>query len=278
MSDDTRTPELKAPPGACDTHIHIFGPERDYPIRSANAFPPPPNSSVTDYRSLQERLGLGRVVVVQPAAYADDNSCTVDALEALGDRARGVAVVAPRVDDAELRRLTDASVCGLRFFMLTGGALGWDVLEAMAARVASFGWHIQLQLDGRDLDRHEAMLMRLPGTLVIDHVGKFLEPDHPGFQTLLRLVDGGNCWVKLSAPYETSKLGPPHYADVGKLGKALLAAAPERMVWASNWPHPSAQDHLPDDAVLLDVLLDWIPDAATRHRVLVDNPAELYGF
>jgi D-galactarolactone isomerase len=246
----------------------------------AGAFPPPPNSGVTDYQVVQERLGLERLVIVQPAAYGTDNRCTLDAIRAFGDRARGILVVGPDVSDEELSQLTAAGVRGLRFFMLPGGALGWDVLEPMAARVAAFGWHIQLQMDGRHLHDRMDTLLRLPTTLVIDHVGKFLEPvdtDHPGFLALLRLIESGRCWVKLSAPYETSKDGPPFYPDVGRLAKALVRAAPERLVWASNWPHPSVKDK-PDDAELLHVLLDWVADDLTRRRVLVDNPAELYGF
>jgi D-galactarolactone isomerase len=151
----------------------------------------------------------------------------------------------------------------------------------LAARVHAFGWHVQLQLDGRKLADREATIRALPGRFVIDHVGKFLEPvgvDHPGFLALLRFLDTGRCWVKLSAPYETSKVGPPTYADVAVLAKALVSHAPERMLWASNWPHPSERAHPPDDALLLDLLLDWAPDAATRRRILVDNPAPLYGF
>jgi D-galactarolactone isomerase len=167
--------------------------------------------------------------------------------------------------------------------MLAGGVLPWACLEEMAARIHNFGWHVQLQLDGRLLPEREAMLRRLPGTLVIDHTGKFLEPvepDHPGFQALQRLVDGGRCWVKLSAPYETSKAGPPDYPDVGRLAALLLRQAPERMVWASNWPHPGAQPNPPDDAMLLDALRRWAGDGdeATVRRILADNPATLYGF
>src|SRR5262249_23909716 len=134
--------------------------------------------------------------------------------------------------------------------------------------------------DGRDLPAREAQIKRWPGRIVIDHVGKFFEPvppDHPFFRCLLRLVDSGRVWVKLAAPYETSKVGPPFYDDVGVLAKALAKAAPARMLWASNWPHPSVKQR-PSDTVLLDMLLDWVPDETTRHRVLVDNPAELYGF
>jgi D-galactarolactone isomerase len=155
-----------------------------------------------------------------------------------------------------------------------------ETLETMAARVAGFGWHVQMQLDGRDLEQYEKMFARLPVPVVIDHNGKFLEPvatDHPGFQALLRLLDGGNTWVKLSAPYETSKTGPPHYDDVSVLARALVAAAPDRCVWASNWPHPGISP-VPDTALMLDLLLEWADDDATRHRILVDNPARLYGF
>ena len=150
----------------------------------------------------------------------------------------------------------------------------------MAARVEPFGWHVQLQMDGRDLAERESVLRRLPCELVIDHNGKFLEPvatTHPGFQTLLRLLEAGRCWVKMSAPYETSKVGPPRYEDVGVLARSLAAAAPDRMLWATNWPHPG-QTSRPDEKALLDVLSDWAPDAATRRKILCDNPATLYGF
>jgi D-galactarolactone isomerase len=274
-------PRLAAPAGACDTHMHFYGPEAIYPIAPPAPFPPPP-ASVADYRRVQKRLGLDRVVVVQPSAYAKDNRCTMDAVEALGERARAVVVVDETASDAELQALTAGGARGIRFFMLKGGVLPWSILEAMAARTHAFGWHVQLQLDGRDLPDHEAMLHRLPGTLVIDHTGKFLEPvapDHAAFRCLQRLVDSGRVWVKLSAPYETSKVGPPLYDDVGRLAKALVAQAPERMLWATNWPHPGQTGaRYPDDAVLLDLLLDWAPDEATRRRILVDNPAALYGF
>src|SRR5262249_20891946 len=200
----------------------------------------------------------------------------------VGGSARGIAVVQPGAADAELQRLTAAGMRGIRYFMLPGGVLRWESLETMAARVGNFGWHVQLQLDGRLLPEREALLKRLTGTLVIDHNGKYLEPvavDHPSFKCLLRLLENGRTWVKLSAPYETSKKGPPLYSDVGDLAKALVKAAPERCVWATNWPHPSVPKELrADDADLLDLLLDWAPDDATRKKILVDNPARLYGF
>ncbi len=273
-------PRLQAPAGTCDCHIHIYGPPEAYPEAPTSPFPPP-LAPVSAYRKIMQRLGISRVVVVQPAAYGKDNRCTLDALAELGDCARGVAVVDETATDEELQQLTEAGVRGVRFHMLPGGALPWEILETVAAKVHDFGWHVQLQMDGRHLHERVPLLERLPGTLVIDHTGKFLDPvttDHDGFKALLRLIDSGGTWVKLSAPYETSKLGPPGYADVGALARALVAAAPGRMLWASNWPHPSAQSNPPNDAMLMDVLLHWVEDHKTIARLLVDNPAELYRF
>jgi D-galactarolactone isomerase len=276
--ESTINPALKAPPGTCDTHMHIYNAK--YPKAPTAKIDAPP-ASVADYKKMCARLGIERTVVVQPSTYGKDNRCTLEAVAALGANARCVVVVDEAVSDTELERLTRLGARGIRFFMLPGGPLPWDILETMSARVAPFGWHVQLQLDGRDLPQWETTLKRLTSTLVIDHVGKFLEPvplDHPGFGTLQGLVDGGRTWIKLSAPYEVSKVGPPNYDDVGKLAKALAKAAPERMLWATNWPHPTPGAPVPDDAWMLDMLLDWIPDEKTRHKTLVDNPAQLYRF
>jgi len=281
MTGITIAPGISVPDGACDTHIHVYGPPDQYPSVSTTPFPVPDAPAAAFRKSMMEGLGIERAVVVQPSAYGKDNSCTLDAVAELGPSARAVVVVDTETTDEDLQRMTGAGARGIRFHMLPGGVLPWDILEEMAARIHAFGWHVQLQMDGRDLPEREEMLLGLPGTLVVDHTGKFLEPvgtDHPGFRTLLRLVDTGRVWVKLSAPYETSKTGAPDYSDVGTLARALIAAAPERMVWASNWPHPSAQDNLPDDGALMATILGWMGDDATRRRILADNPAELYGF
>jgi D-galactarolactone isomerase len=231
---------------------------------------------------MQTRLGLERVIVVQPNAYQYDNRVTLDSIRALGPSAKAVGVVRPGVSDAEIDRLTKGGVVAQRIFQLPYGAVGFAQMDEIIARVHPFGWHANIQLDGRELPRYEAQIKRLPGSFVIDHNGKYLEPvapDHESFKSLLRLLDTGRCWVKLSAPYETSKTGAPRYEDVGRLAKALVRHAPERMLWASNWPHPSApKDAIPDDADLLDLLLEWAPDDATRRKILVDNPAALYRF
>ncbi len=271
-----KRPKLVAPPGAIDTHMHIY----DTAVPSRPGGPPlPGHFPVAAYREVQKQLGITRAVVVQPNAYVDDNRVTLAAIAELGEGTRGVAVVRPGVTDAELERLTRGGIRAIRFMAL-GGALSWDVMDELAARVQPFGWHSIVQLDGRKLPEHVEQIRRLPGRFIIDHTGKYVEPvppSDPAFKALLGLLDTGRCWVKLSAPYETSKKGAPHYEDVGALAKELVRAAPERMLWASNWPHPSVpKDKRPDDADLLDLLLEWAPDDATRRKILVENPSELY--
>ncbi|MBV8030460.1 MAG: amidohydrolase family protein [Betaproteobacteria bacterium] len=275
-----KKPRVVAPAGATDTHMHFY-------IEGTGTQAPgtflPGHFPVEDYQAMQKRLGLERVVVVQPNAYADNNTVTLECVGKIGlKKARGVAVVKRGVADAELDRLTKGGMCAIRIMTLHGGTLGFDVMDELMARVHPFGWHANIQLDGRELPKYEAQIKRLPGRFVIDHTAKFLEPvstDHESFKCLLRLVDTGRCWVKLSAPYETSKTGAPKYEDVSRLARALVKHAPERMMWASNWPHPSARKpQPPDDADLLDLLLDWAPEERTRNRILADNPAELYGF
>ena len=272
------TPKLKAPENACDTHMHFY--DKKYPLAPTAASAPPEDGSVDTYRALQRRIGITRTVVVQPTAYGKDNTCTLDGMAALGKDARGVAVVDQEVSDAELRRLDDAGMRAARLHMLPGGAIGWDIADAVVKRAQSVGWHAQLQMDGKLLPDRERQIFDWPGRIVIDHIGRIADPvsvGNPAFRCLLRLVDTGRVWVKLSGPYLVSKAGPPRYEDVSELAKALVKAAPERMLWATNWPHPS-EKHPPDEADLLDLLLDWAPDAGARRKILVDNPAELYRF
>ena len=274
-----RRPRLAVPPGATDTHIHVYHAEAP-PAPGGPALPG--DFREAHYRAMQQRLGLERVIVVQPNAYQDDNRVTLEAIRAFGPGAKGVGVVKPGVSDAEIERLTQGGIVAQRIFQLPWGAVGFERMHEVMARVHPFGWFANLQLDGRELPQWEASIRRLPGKFVIDHIGKFLEPvtpEHEAFKALLRLLDTGRCWVKLAAAYETSKSGAPKYEDVSRLARALVKHAPERMLWASNWPHPSApKDRVPDDADLLDLLLDWAPDESIRRKILVDNPARLYGY
>ena len=263
--------------GACDCHVHVF--DAGWPLAPTATFQPP-HAPAAAYQAVRQALGLSRVVAVQPTGYGFDNGCTLAALQQLGPGARGVAVVPPGVPDDELERLHQAGMRGVRFMMLAGGVLPWAALATTAARIAGWGWHINLQLNGHDLPLHEATLRDLPCRLVIDHIGKFLSPVQPGSDGLLalhRLLDGGRCWIKLSAPYESSRSGPPDYADVGWLVHELAERHPERCLWASNWPHPNIRPE-PSNEALMAWAQAQTDDDATWRRMLVDNPARLYGF
>jgi len=250
-----------------------------YPISPATVLRPA-DASVADYRAVQRVLGLDRVVLVQPTTYGLDNSCQIDAAAEFGDAARLVVVVDGSTPDAELDRLTGLGARGARFHMLPGGAVPWGELETVADRIAPWGWHIQLQLNGRELPDRIDALRRLPTSVVVDHVGRYMPPVPPedaAFRALLTLVDDGRCWVKLSAPYESSVDGAPVYPAVAALAHALVSHAPERLLWATNWPHPGQADPLAPGE-LLQLRDEWLPSDSLRRQILVDNPADLYDF
>ncbi len=267
---------MTLPAGACDSHMHFY--DARYPS-APEAVLRPPDATVADYRQVQMDIGIERVVVVQPTTYGLDNSCQLEAMAAIGDSARGVMVVDHETSQGELHRLTDLGVRGARFHMLPGGAVPWERLDAVSHNIGPFGWHVQLQLNGRELVDRLDTLRRLPVELVIDHVGRFMPPvptDDPSFTALLALVDDG-ARVKLSAPYESSLSGPPGYQDVVPSVHALIARASDRMLWATNWPHPG-QAEPPSAADLANLLDRWLPEEKLRQQVLVDNPAALYDF
>ena len=274
-------PRLDVPATACDCHHHIYDARFPASPHWRQGFPP--GATVADYRLLQRRLGTTRSVVVQPSTYGIDNRCLVDALGQLGPASRGVAVVDTDVKDAELRTLTDAGVRAIRVNFVspqTWGTTTPEMLTSLAARVSPFGWHVQILMTGDQIVAHESVIRSLPTKVVIDHLGRIPEPDgirHPGFSAVRRMLDGGQTWVKLTEPYEDSKLGPP-YTDSSEVARAYVQAAPERVLWGTDWPHPTQRGSKPDDALLLDLLADWAPDERTRQRLLVTNPAELFGF
>ena len=266
------------PPGACDCHFHVFDPA--YPLAANASAAALQHATLADYRKVQTELGLTRAVLVQSTAYGFDNRCMLAALAELGASGRGVVTIAPLVDDATLAQLHAAGVRGVRFMMLNKPVLSWDSLLPMATRIAPLGWHVNLHVDGADLPLRLEQLANLPVPLVIDHNGKFLSPpglDAPEFRALCSLMDTGRCWIKLSAPYETSRFGAPDYADVSLLARTLAQAYPQRCLWASNWPHVGRANP-PADADMLALLHAWAPDADTVRRILVDNPQQLYAF
>jgi predicted TIM-barrel fold metal-dependent hydrolase len=274
-----RRPQSVAPPGSCDCHIHIFGPRRRFPLAADLAYTPA-EATVEDYLQVRRRLGIERTVVIQPSAYGTDNACTLEAIARLLPNARGIAVVDPTVSDTELERLHGAGIRGLRFSLVVKNALRPALLDMMAQRIRPFGWHVQFRSTHRDLPDLEPQLLRLPVDVCIDHLGSIPpgEPlSHPAWQALFRLLDRGHCWVKLSAPYQLSRMPGPGYADYVPQVSALVKAAPHRLVWGTNWPHPLV-DVKPDEADLLDSLGEWVPEDSLRRAILVENPAALYGF
>ena len=276
-SSGTESPKLKAPANACDCHMHIY--DAKYPA-DPKATLKPADALVADYRLLQKRIGTSRNVVVTPSTYGTDNRVTLDAIAQIGPTARGVAVVDATVTDAELKRLNGLGIRGIRFNLVQAGATTAEMIEPLSRRVNDLGWHIQIHMKGEQTAGIEDLLLRVPSPIVFDHLGRLAQPnalDNPGFKTISKLIDKGRTWVKLSGAYQDTKVGPPTYSDTVAVARAYIKAAPERMVWASDWPHPTEKDK-PDDAVLFGLLAEWAPDEAMRTRILVQNPATLYGF
>jgi D-galactarolactone isomerase len=278
-SAGSAAPSVKAPANACDCHMHIY--DERFPVgRPGSRLQT--NAGVKDYRLLQQRLGTSRVVIVTPAVYVTDNRVTLDAIAQLGPAARGVGVVTPDVTDAELKRMADGGIRGVRFtqFDPATAVTTIDMIEPLSKRVNELGWHVQLHLRGDQIAAAGDMLQRLPSTVVIDHMGRLPQPegtDHAAYRVIRQMLDKGRTWVKLTGAYLDTKVGPPGYADAVKVAQTYFKAAPERMVWGTDWPHPTEKDK-PDDAVLFDLLAAWAPDEAERRRVLVENPQALYGF
>jgi predicted TIM-barrel fold metal-dependent hydrolase len=277
-SEGTEPPKLKAPANACDCHHHIYGSQYKVDPRSTLR---PGDASVEDYRGFQKRIGTSRNVVVQPSTYGTENAPTLDAVAAMGPQARAVVVVDDTVSDAELKRMHAQGARGIRFNLAQTGATTAEMLEPLSKRVNALGWHIQINAPAAKIAEIMPILEKVPSRIVFDHLAHIPEPDginHPLFGQVLKLIDKGNTWVKLSGAYADTKIGPPTYADSSAVAQAYAKAAPERCVWGSDWPHPGEREKKPDDAVLFDLLLTWVPDEKARHRVLVENPAVLYDF
>lgn len=280
-SSGTTRPRHGAAPGACDSHLHIYDP------RFAMAWPQlraVPDASIAEYRLLQQRLGTQRAIIVQPAAYGTDNAVTLDAVAQLGqENARGIAVVHPKVTDTELVAMNKGGIRGLRFTLHDPrtAVTSAEMIEPLAHRVHRLGWHVQLHLRADQIVELAGLIRSLPGTIVFDHMARLPQPEgirHPAFGIVCALIDAGHAWVKISGAYLETKEGPPAYADMKPVARAFFERAPERCVWGSDWPHPTEPASKPDDAVLFDLAHEWASEEATRQKIMVDNPATLYGF
>jgi predicted TIM-barrel fold metal-dependent hydrolase/predicted NBD/HSP70 family sugar kinase len=282
------------PPGACDCHVHVFGSAAQFPFAARRGYTPPP-ASAAELLALQQALHLSRVVIVQPSVYGSDNSCTLDGMRRLGPRARGVAVIDEATSSAAFDEMHRAGIRGVRVNLATAGQSDPSEarrnLAAAVARVAPLGWHVQVYTELSVIAALADEVPRLGVPIVFDHFGGAQAAggvDQPGFAQLLALVGVGHAYVKVSAGYRSSDKAPA-YDDVAPLARALIAANPERILWGTDWPHPhaaapgAALDAIApsydiDDGLALNQLRLWAPDAAIRRKILVANPARLYGF
>ena len=274
----TRAPKQKAPPLTCDCHFHIFGPYDRYPLSAGRTYDPPP-ALVPDYLAMADQLGIQRMVVVQASVSGTDNAVTLDAVRQFGQhRARAVAVIDDRFTDATLKQMHDQGVRGVRFNLSSGNGTPIEQFETIVHRLAPLGWHVQVYTEGETLAAMAPTLAKLPVEIVIDHCGGVkagLGLEHPQLHALLGLLDSGHAWIKVCS-YRVSSTGQP-WSDPAPNVKAFVARYPDRCVWGTDWPHPQMSPS-PEAGLLLDQLFEWVPDAATRQCVLVDNPAKLYGF
>ncbi|MBI1396777.1 MAG: amidohydrolase family protein [Betaproteobacteria bacterium] len=272
-------PRTVVPRGATDCHFHVFGPHARYPLSPARAYDPE-EASIAAYQAMARTIGIERMVIVQASPYGMDNRCVLDAIGPLGsDVTRGVAVVDGDVTDAELARMHEAGIRGIRFNTLSGGTR-LEHLDLLARRIAPLGWHIQIWATAKMLRELSDRLVRLPVEIVIDHLG-LVSPaggtTDPDYRALLALLGSGRAWIKLCG-YRASVAGPP-YEDVAELARGIIAAAPDRCVWGTDWPHPMLGGNaMPDDGQLVDALARWAETPEALERILVHNPARLYGF
>lgn len=274
------------PPGAVDTHIHIMGPQAKYPYAPTRVYSPP-EASVDDLRALRQRLGVVRNVIVTPSVYGFNNDVTIDSIAALQGTARGVAVLPPDIPAREIGPLEAYGLRGTRLNTALPDLK--EQMKAFAPKFKPFNWHIQIV---GQIERITALAPDIAGLgipVVLDHFGGARGEDgvaNRDFQALLELVRAGNAYVKLSAPYDRTK--EPGYASMTPFARALIAARPDRMLWGTNWPHPSQDRSIPitqvspyqniDNELLVRRLMDWCPDGGMRKGILVDNPVRLYRF
>ena len=279
---NTRQPQFRAPPGACDAHCHIFGPADLYPYAPDRTYTPP-DAPLGRFKALQSILGLERAVLVNASCHGTDNTVIVDAIAQSGGKYRGVANADDSFSERDYQKLHDAGFRGVRFNFVKhlGGVPDMGEFHRVIDRIQPLGWHVDLHFDASDLVEFADLFEKLPVPFLIDHMGRV--PTKNGleqepFQQLLAVAKNNErCWVKISGAERMSNAGPP-FTDAVPFAQALIAVAPERILWGTDWPHPNISQHMPNDGDLLDLVPLFAPDAATQKRFLVDNPHRLYGF
>jgi len=283
---DVSRPKVAPPPDACDTHAHVFGPAARFPYADDRSYTPP-DAPLEKYLGMLDAIGFARGVLVQGSAHGRDNSAMLDAPARRPDRLRGVAVADADVTPVTLREWHRLGVRALRFnhFFRDGqlhyrGGVPLSAAQTLAPVMAELGWHLQLWIDVKDLPETIPVLRSFGLPVVIDHMGRTdarAGTATAGFQSLLRALSDGWCWAKLSGAHRLSR-DAPDYPEARPFHQALVAANPERLVWGGDWPHPRVEGEMPDAGHLFELFQAWTPDLPTRHRILVGNPAKLYGF
>jgi 2-pyrone-4,6-dicarboxylate lactonase len=279
---NTRTPRYRPPAAACDAHCHIFGPAERYPYAADRTYTPP-DAPLSRFKQLQATLGLSRAVLVNASCHGRDNNVIVDAIAQSGGRYRGVANADDSFSEQDFERLHAQGFRGVRFNFVKhlGGVPDLQEFARVLARIGPFGWHVDLHFDAADLLEFDALLESLPLPFIIDHMGRVPTAkglEQPPFQHLLQLARSNEkCWVKISGSERISAMGPP-FTDAVPFAQALVAAAPDRILWGTDWPHPNIAKHMPNDGDLVDLIPLMLPDAQLQRRVLVDNPHRLYQF
>lgn len=276
----THAPKIRLPAGAVDTHFHVFGPVDRYPYAERRAYTPP-DASFDCYRAMAGMLGIARAVIVHPSVYGMDNSRTLATPADADLPLRRIVVARPDITDGALASLHEQGARGIRINTVFSADAAFDDALALAARIRPLGWHIQFLTDVSTIPDLRQRVERLGIATVFDHFGHVNTRKgvgDPGFQALLGLVRDGLSWVKLSGSYRITGLHLPPYDDVAPFAQALVDANPSRLLWGSDWPHPSIPVAMPNDGALLDQMMDWVPDPALRQRIFVGNPEELYGF
>ncbi|MBI4203439.1 MAG: amidohydrolase family protein [Betaproteobacteria bacterium] len=280
---NAKQPDIPTPRGACDAHFHLFGPAAKFPFAPERAYTPP-DAPLEALLAMHARIGVERGVIIQGNPHGTDNSALLDALAREPRRLRAVAIANDAVSGTALKRMADAGVCALRFHHMPKGrgysALGLTSFAALAPRMADLNLHAQFMMDVNYLQDAVPYFedWRLP--VVVDHMGNIDAASgvkQPGFQLLCKLLAEGRLWVKVSGAYRISKRYPD-YPDARAFHEALVRTNPEQLIWGTDWPHPRLAEEMPDDGHLLDLFNTWTPDAALRRKILVENPARLYGF
>jgi predicted TIM-barrel fold metal-dependent hydrolase len=281
---DTRKPSLTLPRGSIDTHVHVF--EKRYKLSAGRGYNPP-DSTLADLKKLHATLGIDRVVFTQPSVYGTDNSAILDGMAALNaetpGRARCVVAIGMDTSEDELARLDALGARGVRLNTDNKGGMpiGLSEIATLGAKIAPFGWHIEFLFPGKDIVELMPVFTGLEVPMSIGHFA--YQPATagvaaPGFQALLALMRQGNTWMKISGANRVSETDLPPYDDVKPMAEALVEAAPDRIMWGTDWPHPNKYVANPNDGDLVDAFGDWIGDATMRRRIMVDNPAKLYRF